>query len=56
MLNSKRNCYAVVERDGKDGIGFNLTENGNFDLDGKLIRNIECPDDVKDDESFENIK
>ena len=41
---------------GRDGIGFKLTVNGNYDLDNKLIRNLECPPDVKDDDSFENIQ
>ena len=40
---------------GLPGVGFKLTDNGNYDLENKLIRNLECPPDVNDDDSYENI-
>ena len=40
---------------GENGIGYKLTVNGNYDLDKKLIRNLECPIvDVADDSDYDN--
>ena len=41
---------------GPPGFGFKITDDGNYDLEKKLMRNLECPPDVKDDDGLENIR
>ena len=47
LPSSKTNINNVqLGKDGRDGIGFKLTSNGNYDMDQKIMRNMKVPDDV----------
>ena len=57
LLQSNTNNIAGIKgKDGKDGVGFNLTPSGDYDMNGKAMYNIKTQADVPDDSDFESIK
>ena len=39
---------------GRDGVGFKLTSNGNYNIDQKILRNVRVPNDVPDDSDYDS--
>lgn len=53
LLPTSTTTTMMSSQRGLPGIGFKLTDDGNYDMNQKLIRNLECPPDVAEDDSYD---
>ena len=57
LLQSNTNNIAGIKgKDGKDGVGFNLTPSGDYDIDGKILFNARTNVDANEDDAYDTIK
>ena len=50
------NFEQYINKAGRDGIGFKLTDNGNYDIDGKRLTNVADSIDDSDAVSLKILK
>ena len=56
LLQTNNNVSSTRGPPGRDGVGFKLTDDGNYNIDGKILFNAITNVDANEDDAYDTIK